>query len=579
MRVRLAKTAGFCMGVRRAMETALGLIHRVKGPLYTFGPLIHNPQVLDLLKGKGVIQLDEIPDKAEGTVLIRAHGVPPEQEERLRAAGLTVVNATCPRVMKVQQISRLYGSRGALVVIVGDAEHPEVKGLLGYAGEKGRVVSGPEEVAALPEADLVAAVAQTTQRPEVFEQVVEALRQRYAQVQVFDTICDATHRRQAEVKRLAGTVDGLVVVGGYDSGNTRRLATVAQAAGVKAWHVETEADLDAAALAECDTVGVTSGASTPNWMIRKVVRELETRRGRGESSGWVAAERVLRFLLRSHLMVALGAASLSVATCLLQGLKPSLGLMGVAFFYIHSMHIVNQFLDKEAGEYNDPDRAKFLARWRWLLMGAGIVSAFMSLFLGWLMGRWVFVLLVAISAAGVLYSVPLVRVKVGRWRIRRLKDVPGSKSLSAAFAWAAITAAAPALSAPALVNWTATFFVLVVVVLLIFIRSGLFDIFDVQGDLIVGQETIPIMWGEAKTRRLLWILTGVLGLWLVLGPLVLPVPGLSWWLLPCVGYVAGYLVVYERRWLHPGARFEGLVEANALLAGLIALSWWLARGM
>ncbi len=579
MRVRLAKTAGFCMGVRRAMETALDLIHRVKGPLYTFGPLIHNPQVLDLLKDKGVIELDEIPDAAQGTVIIRAHGVPPEQEERLRAAGLDVVNATCPRVMKVQQLSRLYASRGALVVIVGDAEHPEVIGLLGYAGQRGRVVSGPDEVAALPEADQVAAVAQTTQRPEVFEAVVRALRERYGEVEVFDTICDATYRRQAEVKRLAGAVDGLVIVGGYDSGNTRRLVTVGRVAGVKSWHVETEADLDAAALAECDTVGVTSGASTPNWMIRKVVRELETRRGRAEGLGRVAAERVLRFLLRSHLMVALGAASLSVATCLLEGLKPSLGLMGVAFFYIHSMHIVNQFLDKEAGEYNDPDRAKVLARWRWLLIAAGIVSAFMSLFLGWLISPWVFVLLVAISAAGVLYSVPLVSIKVGRWRIRRLKDVPGSKALSAAFAWAAITAAAPALSAPGLVNWLVTAFVFVAVTLLVYIRSGLFDIFDVQGDLIVGQETMPIMWGEHRTRRLLWILTGVLGLLLAVGPFFITVPGLSWWLLPCVGYVAGYLVIYRRRWLHPGARFEGLVEANALLAGLIAVVWWLARGL
>jgi 4-hydroxy-3-methylbut-2-enyl diphosphate reductase len=561
------------------METALGLIHRVKGPLYTFGPLIHNPQVLDLLQDKGFVQLDEIPDKAEGTVIIRAHGVPPEQEERLEAAGLTVVNATCPRVIKVQQLSRVYASRGHLVVIVGDAEHPEVIGLLGYAGERGRVVSGPDEVAALPEADQVAAVAQTTQRPEVFEQVVTALRDRYGRVEVFDTICDATHRRQAEVRRLTGMVDGLVVVGGLDSGNTRRLAEVGRAAGVKSWHVETETDLDATALAECDTVGVTSGASTPNWMIRKVVRELESRRGRAENAGRVLAERVIRFLLRSHLVVALGAAALSVAACLLQGLRPSLGLMGVAFFYIHSMHIVNHFLDKEAGEYNDPDRAKFLARWRWLLIGAGLVSAFMSLFLGWLMGRWVFALLVAISVAGVLYSVPLIEIKVGRWRIRRLKDVPGSKSLSAALAWAAITAAAPALSSHTQVNWAVTAFVFIIVTLLIYIRSGLFDIFDVQGDLIVGQETIPIMWGEPRTRRLLWVLTGVLGLLLLVGPFILPVPGLSWWLLPCVGYVAGYLVIYRRRWLHPGARFEGLVEANALLAGLIAVAWWLARGL
>ena len=574
MRVKLARTAGFCMGVRRAMETALGLSHQVRGPLYTYGPLIHNPQVLDLLADKGVTELTQIPEKALGTVLIRAHGVPPEEQDRLRRAGLEVVNATCPRVIRVQAIIRRCARRGDLVVIVGDAEHAEVVGLLGYAGGAGRVASAVADVADLPDSKQVVVVAQTTQRRDVYDAVVAAIRDRYPSVEVHDTICHATSRRQDEVRRLAGLVDGVVVVGGYNSGNTRRLAEVAKEAGVATFHVETERELDRDRLRQLSTMAVTAGASTPNWMIRKVVREIEAIRGRGESAIGHALEAAFRFMVRSHLLVALGAAALTAATSLLQRFQPDLILSAIAFCYIHSMHILNHFLDKEAGEYNDPDRAKFLVTYRPYLVAAGSLSAVLSLVLGMVRGRAVFIFLLAISVIGVLYSAPVLRLKVGRWRIRRLKDVPGSKSLSAALAWGAITGVMPALAVSGGIGWL-TVFVFIVVTLLVFVRSALFDVFDVQGDLIVGQETVPVLWGERRTLRLLWLVTSSAGVVLLSGPILWSAPALAWWLLPCVGYVAGYLILYQKRWMLPGGRFEGLAEANFILAGLISLVWWL----
>ncbi|MCG8633824.1 MAG: 4-hydroxy-3-methylbut-2-enyl diphosphate reductase, partial [Desulfobacterales bacterium] len=139
MKISIAKTAGFCMGVRRAVDMVLDASNLSEEPIFTYGPLIHNPQVLDLLKGKGVTVLDEIPERGSGTVIVRAHGVPPEAKAALKAAGFTVVDATCPRVIKVQTIIGKHARLGHAAVIVGDQNHPEVVGLLGYAGEQGFV--------------------------------------------------------------------------------------------------------------------------------------------------------------------------------------------------------------------------------------------------------------------------------------------------------------------------------------------------------------------------------------------------------------------------------------------------------
>ncbi|MFZ5584513.1 MAG: 4-hydroxy-3-methylbut-2-enyl diphosphate reductase [Thermodesulfobacteriota bacterium] len=576
MRVRLARTAGFCMGVRRAMELSLLAAHQKPGDLCSYGPLIHNPQVRELLATKGLKTLQEMPppgSHAGGTVIIRAHGVPPEAKDGLKRAGFDrVVDGTCPRVVKVQAIIRRAARRGMSPVIVGDADHAEVVGLMGHAEGRGHVVSRPEEVAALPDLGPVVVVAQTTQSEQVFAAAVAALKERFGPVEVHDTICEATHSRQDEVLRLAAEVDGVVVVGGRDSANTKRLAQLAAQTGKPAFLVETEAELDRAALARLGVVGVTAGASTPNWMIKKVMRELAAIRGQGEGGAGFWLRRAFRFLVRSQLLVALGAAGMTLAACLLQGLKPRPELIGVAFCYIYAMHILNHFLDKEAGQYNEPDRAQFLAKHRIFLIGSGVVSAAAALALCARLGPWPFGLVLVMSALGLLYSVPVLPARFG---FARLKDIPGSKTLSAALAWAFIVALLPAVAEEHFDPW-ATPLAFGYTLVMLFVRCALFDILDVQGDLIVGKETIPIVLGEGRTRRLL---TGlVLGLALILAasPLIGPTPSLAWALmLPLAGLMATQ-VALTRAWLLPGAHSEGLVDLNFWLAGLVALAWsWL----
>lgn len=275
MEVVLAENAGFCMGVRRAVDTTLDMVKKGEEEIATFGPLIHNPQVLERLQEHGVNILNEIPGKASGTIIIRAHGVPPDKKQMLEDLGAKVVDATCPRVMKVYAIIDKYKKQGYSTVIIGDLDHAEVEGLMGFSGLSGQVVSNEADVEALSVTSPYIIVSQTTQDPLFFDELTVKILDKYPGGKVFNTICDSTHKRQEEVRKLCGQVEAMVVVGGKTSANTTRLGHVAEGLGCPVFMVETEVDLDLAALKKYKKVGVTAGASTPNWVISKVVEVLK----------------------------------------------------------------------------------------------------------------------------------------------------------------------------------------------------------------------------------------------------------------------------------------------------------------
>ena len=276
MKVILAEKAGFCMGVRRAVDMTLNLVETQCGSsISTFGPLIHNPQVLEFLENKGVAVINDIPKNGTGKVIIRAHGVPPGSKTRLENAGLTVNDATCPRVVKVQVIIERHAKEGKTIVIVGDRNHAEVEGLCGYARGDFYVVSTETEAKSLVLSSPYIIVSQTTQDEVFFANIVDLIKTNNPNGQVFNTICDSTHKRQDEVRTLCKQVDALVVVGGRNSANTTRLGIVAQGEGTEVFVIETKEELNLEILATYKIVGVTAGASTPNWIIKEVVKTLE----------------------------------------------------------------------------------------------------------------------------------------------------------------------------------------------------------------------------------------------------------------------------------------------------------------
>ncbi len=515
MRVKLARVAGFCMGVRRAMEIALEASRNAPKPVYTLGPLIHNPSALALLEKQGVSILKEIPRKGEGTVIIRAHGAPPSTIEKLKRAGFSIKNATCPKVVKVQMLAKTYASKGYNCVLIGDKGHAEVIGILAHAGEKGILVSSEEDIEKLPTLNKYIILAQTTQDRKRFEKWCKKILEKNPGGKIFDTICDATFRRQHEVRRLAKHVEAIVVVGGKNSANTKRLAEIASECNAFTLAVETAEDLDLEKLKNFSSIGVTAGASTPNWVINQVVKQLEALPGKKETILERGTKKLIRFLLEANLMTGLAGfcLALGIGLILRLGLRSIIGACA-AGGYIYAMHTLNRLLNREAGRYNDPLRANFLTIHQKALIGFSIFLSILSILISFYLGENAFLMYLALSLLGALYTARLFTDK--KFRKKRL-SLSGTKSFFVPLAWSIVSVIAPTIDLNS-VNQQVIIILFALAFAIVFLRSALLDVLEIHGDKIVGRETIAVILGESKTIKLIKIvafLTAITSLALV----------------------------------------------------------------
>ena len=271
MKVTRAKCAGACYGVQRALNMALDTVSEGSRAV-TLGPLIHNPQVVAQLAERGIRAVESPEQAVEGSVIIRSHGVTPQVRREIEARGLPVVDATCPHVARAQKAAAKLARECGLVVVVGEAGHPEVEGLVAYAREAGGEVLVAGRAADVP-AELsgkVGVVVQTTQTREAFEEVLAALRDRGVECVVKDTVCLATRERQESAAALAREVDAMVVIGGRNSSNTTRLAEICSSVCGNTHHIERASELNPAWFDQCTEVGITAGASTPEDQIAAV---------------------------------------------------------------------------------------------------------------------------------------------------------------------------------------------------------------------------------------------------------------------------------------------------------------------
>lgn len=275
LEITVAECAGFCWGVKRALEMTLEAARTAPPPVNTLGPLIHNPGVIRELESQGVGVIASAQQARAGTVILRSHGVPRDTQEQLASLGLTVIDATCPFVASAQKKAANLHKDGYLVVILGEKEHPEVLSLRSYAGEGSLVVESAADLPDTLDSSRVGVVVQTTQSPERLAELVQALAPKTRELLVHNTICSATEERQTAAVRLAAQVDAVVVVGGRNSANTRRLAELCREEQPRTYHVETAAEIDPLWLTGARRVGVTAGASTPPEQIEVVVERLK----------------------------------------------------------------------------------------------------------------------------------------------------------------------------------------------------------------------------------------------------------------------------------------------------------------
>ena len=271
----VARYSGYCYGVERALKIAEDAISGLEAPIYTLGPIIHNPGVVGRLAERGVTAIDDLSQVEKGTLVVRTHGVPPQVVEEAQGRGLRVVDATCPFVTIAQSKASALHAAGYLVLVLGERDHPEVAGLKACAGSQAVVVQGVGELDMATVVDRrVGIVVQTTQTRDNLAALAAAVAAVARETLAYNTICDATEKRQSAAREVAREVDAVVVVGGRNSANTNRLVSLCREIQPRTHHIEHAGELRGTWFAGCRRIGVTAGASTPDDEIDAAVRTI-----------------------------------------------------------------------------------------------------------------------------------------------------------------------------------------------------------------------------------------------------------------------------------------------------------------
>ena len=275
MEVTVAKTAGFCFGVKRAVEKVYEQIGKTEKPIYTYGPIIHNEQVVGDLQEKGVEVIDtleELKTIRDAVVVIRSHGVGKDVYDILKENGVEIVDATCPYVKKIHRIVEKQTAEGRRVLIVGSEDHPEVQGIKGWGDERTKVIENMDNFRRLelPEDEKLCIVSQTTFNYKKFQDLVEKISKTRYDITVLNTICNATQERQVEAMRIASQVDVMLVIGGKHSSNTQKLYDICRKECKNTYYIQTLGDFNPECISSVRSVGITAGASTPNNIIEEV---------------------------------------------------------------------------------------------------------------------------------------------------------------------------------------------------------------------------------------------------------------------------------------------------------------------
>jgi len=581
MKIIQAKTAGFCMGVRRAVDLSLEQAAKAQGEILTLGPLIHNSQTVEMLRQRGITTLDEkkvLKDKS--IKLIRAHGVPPQTQEFYTSQGHTIIDGTCPKVKTVHKVIARHRDQGYTIIITGDQGHAEVVGLLGYAGQCGHLIQNVADLGKLPHFEKICLVSQTTFDRNLFDQIAVELKKKYpnSEIVIKKTICSATDLRQSETEELARQVDALIVVGGKNSANTQRLAKISQDCGTPTQHVETESEINWEIISNCRTVGITAGASTPIWMIKRVTDYLQfmaqTRKRNLTSIFW----HIFDILANLNIFVAAGSVAIYYVSCFLQTLPFKLLGAGLSFLYFLSMYLWNSLASIETTQHHGISRYRFYSAHRNLLFTLSGASVITTLVMSFIYNKTLFYLMLFASIAGLAYHTTLVPKSLQKiFRYKNLKDIPTSRDLFVALAWATVLTFIPQslnlnenfIFKPASIATFCWIFTLA------FFRSLIFDLRDIEGDRIMGRETLITIVGEKRARKATLMMICMCIVALVLFPLLIgPTTYLNqntirfFFQLPVLFYALSFLKWNPRFSHNRSAMFNFFADGLFYLAGL-----------
>lgn len=496
----MARHSGFCMGVRNAVLKIVDELNSSDENIFVYGPLIHNPQSIEVLKKRGLItinSLDEIKDKQ---VAIRTHGIPLSENREIRGKAARTINLTCSRVAKVQSIIKKYSRDGYFTIIVGDRDHAEVIGLKSYAGSGVFVVSHKDDIDRIPLSEKYIVVSQTTHERAQFEDIVNAIKMSFTNVNVIDTICDSTRLRQDDViEAIKKGIDTLVVVGGKNSANTSRLAKIGIDNGIKTFHIETDDELKTADFKNSNYVLVTAGASTPGWIINNVLEKLYTIKYSKSNVFTKTLKMYFEFLVRSNIISSIAAFIMVLIAQKFAGLQPEYKSGIIASLYIFIMYSVNNYFDRHFLVKSNSYKYSVYKNFGLLLLSLSILAFFISLYLAYTLSPLLMYTILLPYFFGIIYSAPFSKsiIKKINWKV--FKKLYSSKIITS-FGWLVGVIYVPYfMQGVGALEYTAMalFFCL-----FIFLRNTIIDLVAFQGDLILGRDTLATWLGIKKTSVL-----------------------------------------------------------------------------
>jgi 4-hydroxybenzoate polyprenyltransferase len=363
----------------------------------------------------------------------------------------------------------------------------------------------------------------------------------------------------------------MFIVGGRNSANTKRLARISESQGKPTYHIETADELQEIPVNQYEEIGVSAGASTPNWIIDRVVDSIATCQSE-KSKNVKKLFKVWVFTVKTDIYSALGAGCLSLASMLLQRLDVKAVNILVTSLFVYAMHTLNRLIDRKASTIIGSFREESYRKHEKAYVAAAIVSVILVLIGSFSAGMNAFILLLLISTFGVLYNT---RLLPDDWRFKRLKDLPGSKNIATATAWAAVAAALPQLEVSLSIT-PAVIVAFLFIFGIVFVRSAISDVLDIQGDRLIGRETIPVLIGKERTNVLLQGIIVALFILLFISSYLGWTSSVGFALLPCIFFVWIYFILYDRRSAFSGVVQEGILETSYILAGLSSLLWaWL----
>lgn len=496
MKIELAKYSGFCFGVKNAIVRAVEKINTSDEAILVYGPLIHNPQTVEILENRGLKTINSLNDIDGKQVAVRTHGIPIEEVRFIKQRASKIINLTCPKVARVQSIIKTHSDNGCHTIIIGDANHAEIVGLKSFATSGVTIISSEDEPSVIPPADKYLLVAQTTIDKEFFDNMVKKLREKLTDLTVVETICDSTANRQKDVHDgIAKGIDTLLVVGGKNSANTTRLADIGRENNIKTLHIETENDFSFAELKDSQYVLVTAGASTPGWIINNVLERLYNIKYKRSNIIFRTAKMLMEFLSLTNVFSAIFAFFAALFIYSTSEAK-NISVPFISMVYIFSMYSINNYFDRDFLETSNSHKYKIYKKYGKALMLLSLFSLGLSLYFMRNYSPFSIILLLLVAILGFAYFTNPVKQIVGLIKLPLIKEIYGSKIVTF-LGWLVVVVLVPAieLRPDAATVFLASAFVL----FLIAERHILIGIVAYQGDFIFGRMSLPIWLGPKRT--------------------------------------------------------------------------------